>query len=86
MRTGFKVLPQLREDQVILKISPQQSKITNGNIETTGLNTVIRGQVGKWIELGGLSQSRDEQGSETASRNTSKQVERRSVFIKVEEQ
>ena len=86
VRTGFKVLPQLREDQVILKISPQQSKITNGNIETTGLNTVIRGQVGEWIELGGLSQSRDEQGSETASRNTSKQVERSSVFIKVEEQ
>jgi hypothetical protein len=86
VQTGFKVLPQLREDQVILKISPQQSKITNGNIETTGLNTVIRGQVGKWIELGGLSQSRDEQGSETASRNTSKQVERRSVFIKVEAQ
>lgn len=86
VRTGFKVLPQLREDQVILKISPQQSRITNGNIETTGLNTVIRGQVGEWIELGGLSQSRDEQGSEIASRNTSKQVERRSVFIKVEEQ
>jgi len=86
VRTGFKVLPQLRDDQVILKISPQQSRITNGNIETTGLNTVIRGQVGEWIELGGLSQGRDEQGSAIASRNTSRQVERRSVFIKVEEQ
>lgn len=86
VRTGFKVLPQLREDQVILKISPQQSRITSGNIETTGLNTVIRGQVGEWIELGGLSQNRDENGSAIASRNTSRQVERRSVFIKVEEQ
>lgn len=86
VRTGFKVLPQLREDQVILKISPQQTRITNGSIETTGLNTVIRGQIGEWIELGGLSQNRDEQGSGIASRNTSRQVERRSVFIKVEEQ
>ena len=86
VRTGFKVLPQLREGHVILKISPQQSRITNGNIETTGLNTVIRGQVGEWIELGGLSQGRDEEGSGIASRNTSKKVEKRSVFIKVEEQ
>ena len=86
LRTGFRVLPHIQEDQVILKISPQQSRITNGNIATTGLNTVIRGQIGEWIELGGLSQSRDARGSEIASRNTSGQVERRSVFIKVEEQ
>ena len=32
-------------------------------IETTGLNTVIRGQVGEWIELGGLSQTSDEKKS-----------------------
>jgi len=43
-----------------LKISPQQPRIINGNIETTGLNTVIRGQVGEWIELEGLSQSSNE--------------------------
>ncbi len=86
VRTGFNVLPQIQGDRVILKISPQQSRITNGNIETTSLNTVIRGQLGEWIELGGLSQGRDEQGSEIASRNTSRKVEKRSIFIKVEEQ
>ena len=86
VRTGLRVLPHIQGDQVVLKISPQQSRITNGNIETTALNTVIRGQIGEWIELGGLSQSRDEQGSEIAGRNTSRQVERRSVFIKIEEQ
>jgi type II secretory pathway component GspD/PulD (secretin) len=86
VRTGFRVLPQIRDDQVILKISPQQSRIINGNIEKTSLNTVIRGQVGEWIELGGLSQSRGEQGAEMLSKNTSKQMERRSVFIKIEEQ
>lgn len=86
VRTGFRVLPRIRDDQVILEISPQQSRIINGNIETTGLNTVIRGRLGEWIELGGLSQNRNEQGSEIASRNTSRQIEKRSVFIKVEEQ
>lgn len=86
VRTGFRVLPRIRDDQVVLEISPQQSRIVNGNIETTGLNTVIRGQVGEWIELGGLNQSRDERGSGIASRNTSRKVEKRSVFIKVEEQ
>jgi type II secretory pathway component GspD/PulD (secretin) len=86
VRTGFRVLPRIRGDQVILEISPQQSRIINGNIETTGLNTVIRGRLGEWIELGGLSQNRDEQGSEIASRNTSSQIEKRSVFLRVDEQ
>ena len=39
---GFYLLPQLRENQVILKVSPQQPIIINGYIETTSLNTVIR--------------------------------------------
>jgi hypothetical protein len=63
VQRGFNILTQLREDQVILEISPQQPRIINGNIETTGLNTVIRGQVGQWIELRGLSQSSDDNKS-----------------------
>ncbi len=86
VRTGFRVLPQIQEDQVILRISPQQSRIINESIETSSLNTVIRGQVGEWLELGGLSQHRGEQGTGITSRNTSQQVDRRSVFIKIEEQ
>jgi hypothetical protein len=46
-----------------LEISPQQSRIIKENIEATGLNTVIRGQVEDSIELGGLSQSNDEKKS-----------------------
>jgi hypothetical protein len=86
VRSGFMVLPQIRGDQVILEISPQQSRITNGEIETVGLNTIVRGRIGEWIELGGLNQNRNEQSSGIASRNTSGQVEKRSVFIKVEKQ
>ena len=85
MRSGFKVLPQIRDEQVILQISPQQSRVINGKIETSGINTVIRGQLGEWIELGGSSQNSDEQGSEIGSRNTSGNLEKRSVFIKVDE-
>ena len=86
VRSGFMVLPRIRGDQVILEISPQQSRIINGEIETVGLSTVLRGQIGEWIELGGLNQNRSEQSSGIASRNTSGQVEKRSVFMKVEEQ
>jgi hypothetical protein len=60
VRTGFKILPQFGKDQVILEIAPHQSRIIKGNIEKTDLNTIIRGQVGEWIKLGGLSQSSDE--------------------------
>jgi hypothetical protein len=52
-------------------------------IETMGLDKLITGQIDELIELGGLSQSRDEQGSEIASRNKYKHVDRRRVFIKV---
>jgi type II secretory pathway component GspD/PulD (secretin) len=86
VRTGFTVLPRIRGDQVILEISPQQSRIKNGAIETVGLNTVLRGQVGEWIELGGLNQNRNERGTGVANDNMSEQVEERSVFLKVEEQ
>ena len=86
VRSGFMVLPHIRGDQVILEISPQQSRIINGEIETVGLSTVIRGRLGEWIELGGLNQNRNEQGSGIASRNTSGKVEKRSIFLKVEQQ
>ena len=86
VRTGFKVLPHIRDDQVILEISPQQSRVTNGRIETTGLNTVVKGKVGEWIELGGLNQGQDSQGLQIAGRNMSRKVDKRTVFIKVEEQ
>jgi type II secretory pathway component GspD/PulD (secretin) len=49
VRTIFKTLPQFRKDQVILEISPQQSRVIKRNIETTGFTTVIRGQVGESI-------------------------------------
>ena len=48
VRMGFKILLQLREDQVILEISPQQPRIIYGNIEITSINTVIRLQVGEF--------------------------------------
>ena len=50
-------------NSVILTTTP---RIIYGNIEITSLNTIIRWEVGDLIELGGLSQSRDEQGSEIA--------------------
>lgn len=84
VRTGFIVLPHIRGDQVVLEISPQQSRVKNGKIETTGLNTVIKGQVGKWLELGGLSLNENEQSSGIASNNFSGRVQKRSIFVKVE--
>jgi hypothetical protein len=86
VRSGFMVLPRIQGDRVILKISPQQSRIINGEINTVGFDTILSGVVGEWIEFGRLNQNRNEQGSGIGSRNRSGQVEKRSVFIKVEEQ
>ena len=60
--------------------------ITNWRIETTGLNVVVKGRVGEWIELGGLNQGQDSQGLKIAGRNKSRKVDKRILFVKVEEQ
>ncbi len=86
VRTGFRVLPRLQGGQVTLEISPQQSRLVNGEIETVGINTVLRGRVGEWIELGGLDQDNLEHSSGLLRSNASGKTEKRGIFIKVEEE
>jgi type II secretory pathway component GspD/PulD (secretin) len=55
VRTGLMVLPRLNDDQIILEVSPQISRLNGNYIKKFGLNTVVRGRIGEWIELGGVT-------------------------------
>jgi len=86
--TGFYVLPRLSGDQVTLEINPQKERLVSDRgpiIETQQAQTTLTGQLGEWIELGGLSQDSSGRGSGWVygMRRTS-QDERR-IWVKVEE-
>jgi len=84
VRTGLSVLPRLNGDQVILEISPQKSRFNGQQIETFGLNTVVRGQIGEWMELGGLNQNRQGSDAGIGSRTATQDSESRKVFLKID--
>lgn len=86
--TGFYVVPRLSGDRVVLDISPQKERLAGGNgqnLETQRLATTVSGQLGEWIELGGLSQQQ-ENGETGWVYGTGKiSSDSRRVWVKVEE-
>jgi hypothetical protein len=84
VRTGLMVLPRLNGDQVTLEVSPQKSRLNGNSIETFGLNTVVRGQIGEWIELGGVTQNRKRSEAGIGNRTATHNDESRKVFLKID--
>ena len=62
------VLPKLNGDRVTLEIPPQKLRLNGQSIEIFEINTVIRGRIGEWMELGGGTQKR--KGSEALIGNS----------------
>lgn len=57
--TGFYVLPRLSGDRVTLDISPQREALSRqvpGGVSVQSVVTTVSGQLGEWIEIGGISQ------------------------------
>lgn len=57
--TGFYVLPRIREDNVILEVSPfknSRSDTGGGNIDTQSASTTVTGRVGEWLLIGGVTE------------------------------
>jgi len=84
--SGFYVLPRIVGDGVILEISPQRSTLgKEKSIDYQSATTRVKGQLGKWIELGSIQQRQDDKGSKIGSGSKEKASERRGIFLKVEE-
>ncbi len=84
VRTGLMVLPRLNGDQVTLEVSPQKSRVNGQSIETFGIDTVVRGQIGEWMELGGVTQKRKGAEAGIGNRTATHNDESRKVFFKVD--
>lgn len=56
--TGFMVTPRLSGQQVTLDVAPWSDNVNNqGYIETQGAQTVLRVNLGEWVELGGVNEA-----------------------------
>ncbi len=60
VRTGFYARVNLRGDQAMVDISPQQQALSNqytGAIDSQRITTTVTGPVGQWIRIGGAATS-----------------------------
>lgn len=87
LNSGFYVVPRVNGEQVTLSISPQRERLDpiGGAIDTQSVQTTVTGQLGEWIDLGGVNQGyRDEYGVNlTHSRRYA--TEAHGLFVKVKE-
>ncbi len=84
--TGFYVKPRVSGEQVTLEVSPQRERIgPDGRVNIQRVATTVSGRLGEWMELGGIDQSRTQQNSGIASRDSERNTDQRRIYIKVEE-
>ncbi|HEY0635458.1 MAG TPA: secretin N-terminal domain-containing protein [Gammaproteobacteria bacterium] len=85
--SGFDVRPRLNGSEVTLEIAPYRRKLSSGGsgaIDTQSISSTVRGELGEWIEIGGVNEtsSGNEGGIGYSSRSEHSDV--RSVWLKVE--
>lgn len=85
--TGFSVVPRLQGDLVMLDIDPRRESFDNSRrnaINVQSVVTTVSGRLGEWIDLGGVAQSGNSQGSTLLGRGSRSSNERSGVQVKVE--
>lgn len=85
--SGFLVTPRVSGQRVTLDISQQseQRSTHTGQIETQQLATQVSGQLGEWLQLGGVAESSSQQRSGALSRQYSTRDDDLALWVKVEE-
>jgi len=84
---GFRVLPTIRNNSVILKIAPHYSKrntIDNRKIDSLSAQTEITGQLGKWIDIGGTSTTVNHNPTEKVYSTKKQFADNRRIWVKVD--
>lgn len=85
--SGFYVIPYLNGDQVSLNISPhmQRQGSIHGTYDVSSAHTTVRGQIGEWITIGGVSSSIDSDRSDILRRAKTSGHDEISIQLLVEE-
>jgi type II secretory pathway component GspD/PulD (secretin) len=83
---GFLVTPRVNGEVVVLDIQQRADSARGGSIETQQVQTQVSGQLGSWLALGGVNETRTSTQSGVVSRNYSTQSDDRMLWVKVEAQ
>lgn len=85
--TGFNVRPRLQGDRITLDIDPQRETFNDqrrGAVNVQRVVTTVSGRLGEWMDLGGISEERNDDRSGILSTNSTRSNDRRGVQVKVE--
>ncbi len=83
--TGFAVRPRSLGDQVELEITPRISRLdAQGYIDFEELTTLVRVQLGEWVDIGGTMQNHDEVSRKILGISNSKSNIQSGLMIKVD--
>ncbi len=87
LSSGFLVTPRVSDQRVTLDISHQSERRNthSGRIETQQLATQISGQLGEWLQLGGIAESSSQQRNGVLSRQYATRGDDQGIWVKVEE-
>ena len=86
--SGFRVRPRVNGDRVTLEISTRRDAPAGPNsrsFNVQGVDTVVSGRLGEWMEIGGVEQSRVQTDAGTISRRSGSVSDDRKVFLKVDQ-
>ncbi|HKK06809.1 MAG TPA: hypothetical protein VKA50_13275 [Gammaproteobacteria bacterium] len=85
--SGFQVLPRVSGNRVTLHIRPTRSSLSRqggGVVNTQQAETTVSGNLGQWIEIGGVSQSTSSSTSGIASRRSTSSAQSSTISVKVD--
>lgn len=84
---GFYVTPSIQGNRVTLELNTQNDRLASYDsriVEQNSLSTRVSGQLGQWIELGGINQNSQQQHSGILSGGKSYSSENNNLRIKVQ--
>lgn len=85
--TGFTVRPRLNGDRVTLDIAPHRQRPSGPDgrmIESQSLTTTVSGRLGEWLEIGGVSETRQRQSSGLTYYDRSRGAREQRILLKVD--
>lgn len=85
--SGFYALPRVRGGIVTVDISPKKeslSKHGGGVINTQSMHTRVSGELGKWIDIGGVNEESSQESSGIIYKTRQRNENNYRVFMKIE--
>ena len=86
--TGFYATPRVNGDRVTLEIGTSRERLRNletGSVSGQHVSTVVSGRLGEWIEIGGITQSMEQEQGEVLARSRDARRHDSRVMLKVDE-